>query len=69
MTEPGTIFLHPDRKDEQPRFGALGGIRQLIESIIDSISRIAQRLLALAATLWHNRNIGKPGRHLTAYDH
>lgn len=33
------------------------------------ISRIAQRLLALAAALWHNWNIGKPGRHLTAYDH
>jgi hypothetical protein len=33
------------------------------------ISRIAQRLLALAAGLWHNSNIGDPGRHLTAYDH
>ena len=33
------------------------------------ISRIAQRLLALAAGLWHNWNIGDPGRHLTAYDH
>jgi len=26
-------------------------------------------LLALAAGLWHNQNIGDPGRHLTAYDH
>jgi hypothetical protein len=33
------------------------------------LSRIAQRLLALAAGLWHNWNIGDPGRHLTAYDH
>ena len=33
------------------------------------LSRIAQRLLALAASLWHNWNIGDPGRHLTAYDH
>jgi hypothetical protein len=33
------------------------------------ITRIAQRLLALAAGLWHNQNIGDPGRHLTAYDH
>ncbi len=33
------------------------------------ITRIAQRLLALAAALWHNWNIGNPGRHLTAYDH
>jgi Transposase DDE domain len=31
--------------------------------------RIAQRLLALAACLWHNWQIGQPGRHLTAYDH
>jgi hypothetical protein len=33
------------------------------------ITRIAQRLLALAASLWHNWNTGNPGRHLTAYDH
>jgi hypothetical protein len=29
------------------------------------ITRVAQRLLAL----WHNWNIGNPGRRLTAYDH
>ena len=87
MAELGAIFLRPDRKDEQPRFGGLGGVRQWVESIIDTIkgqlsleehgahtmpgliTRIAQRLLALAATLWHNWNIGNPGRHLTAYDH
>lgn len=87
MRELGAIFLRPDRKDEQPRFGALGGLRQWVESIIDTlkgqlslerhgahtvpglITRIAQRLLALAAALWHNWNIGNPGRHLTAYDH
>jgi hypothetical protein len=87
MAELGAIFLRPDRKDEQPRFGRLGGIRQWVESIIDTIkgqlslerhgahtmngliTRIAQRLLALAASLWHNWNIGDPGRHLTAYDH
>jgi hypothetical protein len=87
MTELGAIFLRPDRKDETPRFGGLGGVRQWIESIIDTIkgqlslerhgahtmpgliTRIAQRLLALAAALWHNQNIGDPGRHLTAYDH
>jgi ribosome-binding factor A len=33
------------------------------------ITRISQRLLALAAAVWHNWNIGDPGRHLTAYDH
>jgi hypothetical protein len=87
MAELGAIFLRPDRKDEQPRFGGLGRVRQWVESIIDTIkgqlsleehgahtmpgliTRIAQRLLALAATLWHNWNIGDPGRHLTAYDH
>jgi hypothetical protein len=31
--------------------------------------RVAQRLLALAASLWHNWQIHQPGRHLTAYDH
>jgi DDE family transposase len=33
------------------------------------ITRIAQRMLALAAGLWHNWNTGQAGRHLTAYDH
>jgi Transposase DDE domain len=87
MRELGAIFLRPDRKNEQPRFGPLGSIRQWIESIIDTIkgqlslerhgahtmpglfTRIAQRLLALAASLWHNWNTGQPGRHLIAYDH
>ena len=32
-------------------------------------TRTPQRLLALAAALWHNWQIGEPGRHLTAYDH
>jgi hypothetical protein len=87
MRELGAIFLRPDRKNEPARFGKLGGIRQWIESIIDTIkgqlslerhgahtmpgliTRIAQRLLALAASLWHNWNTDQPGRHLTAYDH
>jgi DDE family transposase len=29
-------FTRPDRRDEKPRFGNLGGIRQWIESIIDT---------------------------------
>jgi hypothetical protein len=87
MREFGAIFLRPDRKDEAPRFGRLGGIRQWIESVFDTlkgqlslerhgaitmrglITRIAQRLLALAAGLWHNWTTDNPGRHLTAYDH
>ena len=31
--------------------------------------RIALRLLALAAGLVHNQQIGEPGRHFTAYTH
>jgi hypothetical protein len=87
IAELGAIFLRPDRKGKQPRYGKLGGVRQWIESIIDTakgqlslehhgahtmnglICRIAGRLLALAAAIWHNWTIGDPGRHLTAYDH
>jgi hypothetical protein len=32
-------------------------------------ARIALRLLALAAALWHNQQIGQPGRHLAPYTH
>ena len=87
VQELAAQLLRPDRKNEQPRNGNLGGVRQWIESIIDTtkdqlrledhgartipglITRITQRLLALAAALWHNWNTGNPGRHLTAYDH
>ena len=30
-------LLRPDRRDEQARFGSLGGVRQWIESIIDTL--------------------------------
>ena len=93
VAELRAIFLRPDRKDEPARFGKLGGIRQWIESIIDSIkgqlslerdgahtmggliTRVTQRLLALAAGIWHNwqlweaRNLDHPIRSLIAYDH
>lgn len=32
MADRGATFLRPDRKDEPPRFGSLGRIRQSIES-------------------------------------
>jgi Transposase DDE domain len=32
-------------------------------------ARVVQRLLALGACVWHNRQIGEPGRSLIAYDH
>ena len=37
VTALGGSFLRPDRKDEQPRFGNLGGIRQWIESTFDTL--------------------------------
>jgi hypothetical protein len=48
-------------------------IRQLIESVnaAEGVSvRVAQRLLALAAAIWHNFRTGQAiSRSLTAYDH
>lgn len=87
VAELDACFQRPDRRDEPVRYGNLGGIRQRIESVIDTLKgqldleqhggrtipgvwvRVAQRLLALAAVLWFNQQLGRPGRHLTAYDH
>ncbi len=33
----GAKLLRPDRKNEKPRFGSLGGIRQWIESCFDTL--------------------------------
>ena len=33
MADRGAVFLRPDRKDEKPRFGPLGSVRQRIESV------------------------------------
>jgi hypothetical protein len=84
----GTAVVRPDRKDEPRRFGPLGGMRQWIESIINTLKgqlwleqhggrtlggvfvRVAQRLLALAAGVWLNWQLGQPDkRSLVAYDH
>jgi Transposase DDE domain len=84
----GITLLRPDRRDEPARHGNLGGIRQWVESVYDSLkgqlglerhggrtphgvfTRIAQRLLALAAAIWHNWATCAPDkRSLTAYDH
>ena len=81
-------MLRPDRRDERARHGNLGGVRQWIESVFDTLKgqlglerhggrtsqgvgvRVAQRLLALAAAIWHNWAIHAPNkRGLTAYDH
>jgi hypothetical protein len=82
------LLVRPDRRDEPRRFGNLGGMRQWIESVYDTIkdqlslerhggrtpegvfARIAQRLLALAAAIWHNWTIRTTDlRSLTDYDH
>lgn len=85
MAARGATFLRPDRKDEEPRFGSLGRVRQWIESVFWTCkgqlglerhgartlpglcARVGARLLALAAGLWHNWQIGEPGRSLVAY--
>lgn len=84
----GAHLIRPDRKDENPRFGKLGGIRQWVESVFDTLkgqltledhggrtpagvyARVAARLLALAAGIWHNWLTNAPAkRSLIAYDH
>ena len=86
-------LVRPDRKNEPPRFGKLGGMRQWIESIINTAksqlslelhgghipegvwTRVCQRVLTLAAGVWHSWQlweaglIDAPGRHFTNYDH
>jgi hypothetical protein len=72
----------------QALVGELGGIRQWVEAIFDTLKdqlglerhgahtiqgvwiRVAQRLLALAAGVWFNWQLGQPSkRSLVAYDH
>uniref|UniRef100_UPI0038511B19 hypothetical protein n=1 Tax=Klenkia terrae TaxID=1052259 RepID=UPI0038511B19 len=45
-------------------------LTSLYVRIDDYLARIAQRLLALTAAIWHNRATGQPvTRSLIAYDH
>jgi hypothetical protein len=86
--ELGATLARPDRRDEPYRFGSLGGVRQWVEAIFDTLKdqlglerhgahtiqglwiRIAQRLLALAAAVWFNWQLGAPvKRSLVAFDH
>jgi hypothetical protein len=81
-------LLRPDRKDETYRNGNLGGVRQWIESVNQTLkgqldlerhggrtpagvfTRVAQRLRAVAAAIWHNWATGVTSkRSLIAYDH
>ena len=82
------LLARPDRTNERYRFGSLGGVRQWIEAIFDTLKdqlglerhgahtiqgvwiRVAQRLLALAASVWFNWQLHAPvKRSLVAYDH
>src|SRR5438874_1954597 len=87
IADRGATFLRPDRRDERPRFGSLGRIRQWIESVFWTCkgqlglerhgaptlpglcARVGLRLLALAAGLRHNAEIGQPGRCFSVYGH
>jgi hypothetical protein len=88
VAELGAFLVRPDRKDEPRRFGPLGGMRQWIESVINTLKeqlgleqhrgrilggvfvRVGQRLLALAAVVWFNWQLGVADkRSLVAYDH
>jgi hypothetical protein len=51
------------------RNGQLGLERHGARTLPGLSARIAMRLLTLAAGLWHNWEIGEPGRHFTAYAH
>jgi hypothetical protein len=86
--DKGLRLLRPDRKDETFRHGNLGGVRQWIESVNQTLkgqlnlehhgartphgvfTRVAQRLLAMAAAIWHNWATGVTSkRSLVAFDH
>lgn len=83
--ELGATIVRPNRKDEPAQAPIISGIRQRIESIIQTTKgilglerhgartlhnlrvRICVRLLALAACITHNHQLGLPSRHLTPY--
>jgi Transposase DDE domain len=82
VAELGACLVRPDRADEPRRFGNLGGVRQWVEAVFDTLKgqlglerhgartiqglwiRVAQRLLALAAVVWCNWQLGAPGQAL-----
>lgn len=83
----GADLIRPDRQDEPYRFGPLGGMRQWIGLVINTLKdqlgleqhrgrtlggvvvRVGQRLLALAAAVLFNWQLGlQDKRSLVAYD-
>jgi Transposase DDE domain len=83
--ELGARIIRPNRKDEPGQAPVISGIRQGVESIIETCkdiltlerhgartlrglrARIATRLLALAACVTLNHQLGRPSRSLVAY--
>jgi hypothetical protein len=81
----GATIVRPNRKDEPGQAPMISGIRQRIESIIQTTKstlglerhgartlhnlrvRICVRLLALAACVTHNHQLGLPSRQLAPY--
>jgi Transposase DDE domain len=71
---PGEHLLKPIRQLIESVNDTLKGQLDLelhgARSIDGVTARVAQRLLALTAAIWHNRNTGQPvTRSLIAYDH
>jgi hypothetical protein len=81
-------LLRPDRRDETYTNGNLGGVRQWIESVNQTLkgqldlehhgartpagvfTRVAQRLLAMTAGIWHNWTTDVTSkRSVIAFDH
>jgi hypothetical protein len=78
LADRGIALLRPSYRNRTPGEHLLKPIRQLIESVNDTLkgqldlelhggrsidgvsTRIAQRLLALTAAIWHNRATGQP---------
>jgi len=90
LARQGVTLLRPSFKREKarPGEGLLKSVRQLIESVNDTLKgqlgleqhggrtfegvavRVAQRVLAMAAAIWHNHKTGAPiTRSLIAFDH
>ena len=89
LAQRGVTLLRPAKTTEptRPGQGLLKPIRQLIESVNDTLKgqldledhggrtpegvavRVAQRILAMTAAIWHNHKTGQPTtRSLIAYD-
>jgi len=74
VPRPGQALLKPIRQLIESVYDTLKGQLDLElhggRSLLGVTTRVAQRLLALTAAIWHNRATGQPTtRSLIAYDH